>query len=73
MKFHIECKRNRFVFGKKVCGRSTLNLGICSKFWGNFEGILGNPGEIPHIGGKTLEIYRVNETLLFPYRDRWLP
>ena len=27
-----------------------LYLNTCSKFWGNFEGILGNPEEIPHIG-----------------------
>ena len=57
MKFHIEYKRNSF--GKKVCLGSTMNLGICSKFWANFEGILGNPGEIPHIGRKTLGVYRV--------------
>ena len=48
-----------FRFGKKVCVGSTLNLGICSLFWGNFEGILGNPGEIPDIGRKTLGVYRV--------------
>ena len=48
-----------FRFGKKVGIGSTLNLGICSKFWGNFEGILGIPGEIPHIGRKTLGVYMV--------------
>ena len=52
-------QKKSFRFGKKVCIGSTLNLGICSKFWGNFEGILGNPGEIPHIGRKTLGVYRV--------------
>ena len=49
-----------FRFGKKVFVGSTLNLGICSIFWGNFEGILGNPGEIPHIGRNTLGVYRDN-------------
>ena len=69
MQFHIECKRNRF--GKKVCVGSTLNLGICSIFWGNFEEILGNPGEIPHIGRKTLGVYRVNTAslILKPFGD----
>ena len=32
--------------------RKTLNLDIYSKFEGNFEGILENPGEIAHIGWK---------------------
>ena len=54
-------QKKSFRFGKKVCIGSTLNLGICSKCWGNFEGILGNPGEIPHIGRKTLGVYRVKE------------
>ena len=53
-------QKKSFRFGKKVCIGSTLNLGICSKCWGNFEGIWGNPGEIPHIGRKTLGVYRVN-------------
>ena len=56
----MQKKSIRFV--KKVCVGSTLNLGICSIFWGSFEGILGNPGEIPHIGGKTIGVYRVNLT-----------
>ena len=30
----------------------TLSLDIISKFWGNFKGIWGNPGEIPHVGCK---------------------
>ena len=51
-------KKKSFRFDKKVCVGNTLNLGICSKFLGNFEGILGNPGEIPHVGWKTLGIYR---------------
>ena len=32
----------------------TLNIHICSKVGGNFEGILGNPGEISHIGLESL-------------------
>ena len=48
-----------FRFDKKVCVNNTLNVDICSKFGGNFEEILGNPGEIPHIGWKTLGVYRV--------------
>ena len=30
----------------------TLNEDISSKFWGNLEGIWGNPGEIPHVEWK---------------------
>ena len=30
----------------------TLKFDIGSQFWGKFEGIWGNPGEIPHIGWK---------------------
>ena len=33
-----------------MCVGKTLNIDSCSKFWGNLEGIWGNPGEIPHIG-----------------------
>ena len=60
-------QKKSFRFDKKVCVGKNLNLGICSKFWGNFEGILGNPGEIPHIGWKTLGVYRdkqANRTLM---------
>ena len=53
-------QKRSFRFDKWVCVGKNLNLGICSKFWGNFEGIRGNPGEIPHIGWKTLGVYRVN-------------
>ena len=52
-------QKKSFRFDKKVCVGKNLNLGICSKFEGNFEGILRNPGEIPHIGWKTLGVYRV--------------
>ena len=33
----------------------------CSKFWGNLEGIWGNPGEIPQLGWKIPEVYRVKQ------------
>ena len=33
-----------------MCIGETLNIDSCSKFWGNLEGIWGNPGEIPHTG-----------------------
>ena len=52
-------QKKSFRFDKKVCVGKNLNLGICSKFGGNFEGILGNPGEIPHIGWNTLGVYTV--------------
>ena len=35
-------------FDKKLVSRNTLTLKISSNVWGNFEGILGNPGEVPH-------------------------
>ena len=44
-----------------------MNFDIYSKFWGNFEGIWGNPGEIPHIGWKIHGVQRVKEiTLMSP-------
>ena len=48
----IPCKTQRklFRFDKCMCVGKTLNMGSCSKFWGNLEGFFGNPGEIPHIG-----------------------
>ena len=42
-----------------MCIGKTLNMESCSKFWGNLEGIGGNPGEIPHIGWKIPGVYRV--------------
>ena len=44
-----------------MCVGKTLNMGSCSKFWGNLEGIWGNPGEIPHIGWKIPGVYRVKD------------
>ena len=44
-----------------MCVGKTLNMDSCSKFWGNLEGIWGNPGEIPHIGWKIPRVYRVNK------------
>ena len=35
-----------------MCVGKTLNMDSYYKFWGNLEGIWGNPGEIPHIGWK---------------------
>ena len=43
-----------------MCVGKTLNMDSCSKFWGNLEGIWGNPGEIPYIGWKIPRVYRVN-------------
>ena len=42
-----------------MCVDKTLNMDSCSKFWGNLEGIWGNPGEILHIGWKIPRVYRV--------------
>ena len=42
-----------------MCVGKTLNMGSCSKCWGNLKGIWGNPGEIPHIGWKIPGVYRV--------------
>ena len=49
-------QKKSFRFDKKICVGKTLNVDICSKIWGNFEGIWGNPGEIPHNGCKTLGV-----------------
>ena len=43
-----------------MCVGKTLNMDSCSKFWGNLEGIWGNPGEIPHIRWQIPGVYRVN-------------
>ena len=42
-----------------MCVGKTLNMDRCSKFWGNLEGIWGNPGEIPHIGWKIPGVHMV--------------
>ena len=34
-----QMQKKLFRFDIKVCVGKTLNLGICSIFWGNFEGI----------------------------------
>ena len=47
-----------------MCVGKTLNMDSCSKYWGNLEGIWGNPGEIPHIGWKIPGVYRVKLQLL---------
>ena len=43
-------QKELFRFDENVCVGSTLSLDIASTFWGNLEGIWGNPGEIPHTG-----------------------
>ena len=47
-------QKKSFPFDKWIVLYTTLNINICSKVGGNFEGILGNPGEIPHIGCRIL-------------------
>ena len=47
-----------------MCVGETLNIDSCSTFWGNLEGIWGNPGEIPHTGWKIPRVYRVNEGIM---------
>ena len=42
-----------------MCVGDTLNMDSCCKFWGDLEGIRGNPGEIPHNGWKIPRVYRV--------------
>ena len=56
-------QKKSFRFDKKVCVGNALSLDTSSKLLGNFEGILGNPGEISHIGRKTLGVYRVKHNL----------
>ena len=51
-----------------MCVGTTLNMDSCSIFWGNLEGIWGNPGEIPHIGWKIVRVYRVNIILFIHFR-----
>ena len=41
----------------------------CSKFWGNLEGIWGNPGEIQHIGWKIPRVYRVKQMDVISFRN----
>ena len=48
----VQIQKKSFRFDKKVCVGRAFDLDIRFKFWGNFEGILGNPGEIPHIEWK---------------------
>ena len=54
-----QMQKNVFVLIKWVCVGKTLNMAICSNFWGNLEGISGIPGEILHIGWKIPGVYRV--------------
>ena len=46
----MKVQKKLICFDKKLVRRNTLTLKISPNVWGNFEGILGNPGEIPHDG-----------------------
>ena len=46
----FQTQKKSFCCDRYVCVGKTLKLDTCSKFWGNFEGIWGNPGDIPHTG-----------------------
>ena len=50
----FQMQKKSFPFDEWIVLYTTLNINICSKVGGNFEGILGNPGEIPHIGCRIL-------------------
>ena len=52
-------QKKSFCFDRWTVLCNTWNLNICSKVGGNFEGFLGNPREIPHIGCKILGVYRI--------------
>ena len=41
----------------------TLKYDSSSQFWGKFEGIWGNPGEIPHVGWKIRGVLKVKVRL----------
>ena len=36
-----------------MCVGNTLNMDSCSKFWGNLEGIWGNPGKYCILDGRS--------------------
>ena len=46
----FQTQKKSFCCDRYVCVGKTWNLDTCSKFWGHFVGIWGNPGEIPHTG-----------------------
>ena len=48
----IQIQQRSYRVDEQLFLGETLNLGMCSKFWGNFEENLGNHGEIPHTGYK---------------------
>ena len=58
-----------------MCVGESLNIVSCSKFWGNLEGIWGNPGEIPQFGWKIPGVYRdkVNSSRIIEndYKKVW--
>ena len=43
----------------------------CSKFWGNLEGIWGNPGEIPQFGWEIPGVYRDNRMIARDSTRNW--
>ena len=65
-KIPFKTQRNLFRFDKYMCVGMTFDVDSCSKFWGNLEGIRGNPGEIPHIGWKIPGVYRDHNQRLNP-------
>ena len=46
----FKVQKKLFCFDKKLVRRNTLTFKINSHVCGNFKGIWGNPGEIPHAG-----------------------
>ena len=46
----FKVQKKLICFDKKLVRRNPFTLKIRSNVWENFEGILGNPGEIPHAG-----------------------
>ena len=52
MPSHIQKKL--FCFNKYVCVEKSLNLDICSKFWGNFEGIWEILGKYRVLDGRSM-------------------
>ena len=51
----FQMQNKSFPFDEWIVLCTTLNINNCSKVGGNFEGILGNPGETPHIGCRKLQ------------------
>ena len=58
-----------------MCVGKTLNMDSGSKFWGNLEGIWGNPGKMRriNIGWKIPGVYRVKSYLFKPFPTVLIP